>query len=392
MAKERLHVGVAGPASPRLFAADLGLPASVLPEGLGGTPVNHLIRAWLEAGHRVSLATLDRSHTAAEPAIFRGERLTIAVGPYRASRRARDAFRVERDSIAMSLRDARPQAISAHWSYEFALGAIESGVPTMVTVRDVPQEIFRLQPTPYRLVRWQLHRRAMERAARVVFNSPYTKARLRHRRSEGATVLPNAIPDDQWKLPDRALPVRGAPYFISVNNGFGVRKNVRRLLEAFGLVLRAVPMARLRLVGQGFGPGEAAEQWARSHALADGVELLGERTNDETVDLIRQADVLVHPSLEESFGYTLIEAASVGTPVIGGRESGAVPWVLEGGNCGVLVDVTKAEDIAVAMGRLIDEPDRWQGLREHAFSSGRARFSASKVAAAYVQELKAIVR
>ena len=58
-----LHVGVAGPASPQMFADDLAVAVDALPVGLGGTPVNHLVRAWLDLGHRVTLATLDRSIT-----------------------------------------------------------------------------------------------------------------------------------------------------------------------------------------------------------------------------------------------------------------------------------------------------------------------------------------
>ena len=102
--------------------------------------------------------------------------------------------------------------------------------------------------------------------------------------------------------------------------------------------------------------------------------------------------MLVHPSLEESFGYTLIEAASVGTPVIAGRASGAVPWVLAEGESGVLVDVTNAEAIAKAMTSLISEPQMWQCLRERAFVTGKARFSTSSVAKMYVSELRTISR
>ena len=261
----------------------------------------------------------------------------------------------------------------------------------MVTVRDVPRAIFRMQPTPYRLVRWSMHRRVMRRAKRVVFNSPYTRDRLRHPRSRGAAVLPNAIPDARWTLPDRPPPDTRAPRFISVNNGFGRWKNVGRLLEAFALARHRVGGARLVLVGQGFGCNEAAMTWARGRGLLAGVEFVGERGNSDTLDLIRGADVLVHPSLEESFGYTLIEAASVGTPVVAGRASGAVPWVLGNGDSGVLVDVTSAGEIAEAMVHLAVDPEKWTRLRAHAFSSCRARFSSSEVAKAYVTELEAML-
>jgi L-malate glycosyltransferase len=43
----------------------------------------------------------------------------------------------------------------------------------------------------------------------------------------------------------------------------------------------------------------------------------------------------------------LIEAMSMGIPVIGGRDSGGVPWTL--GDGGLLVDVTSPKAIAAAM-------------------------------------------
>ena len=60
--------------------------------------------------------------------------------------------------LAIDPRD--PDIVHAHWTYEFALGAIESRVPTVVTAHDAPLSILRLNPTPYRLARtvmaWQV--------------------------------------------------------------------------------------------------------------------------------------------------------------------------------------------------------------------------------------------
>ena len=62
-----------------------------------------------------------------------------------------------------------------------------------------------------------------------------------------------------------------------------------------------------------------------------------------------QIDVLVHPSLEEAFGIAVADAMALGIPVIGGLNSGAVPWLLGEGTCGMLCDVCCAEKMAAAM-------------------------------------------
>jgi L-malate glycosyltransferase len=387
---ERFHIGVAGPITLRQFTSDLDVAPHQVPRGLGGTPVNHLLRAWLDQGYRVTLATLDPSVPVGEAVTLQGPRLTVVVGAYRSKHRARDSFRLERTALRDALTRHRPDAITAHWSYEFALGAIESGLPTAVTVHDVPKVIFRLQPTPYRLMRWAMHRRAMALARRIVFNSPYTRDHLGHPRSAGSEVLPNALPDANWKLMERRLPDPTQPLFVSVNNGFGRLKNVHNLIRAFNLVRVALPGARLQLIGSGFEVGGSADAWATKNGAGSGITFLGTLDYATTMARVRSADILVHPSLEESFGYTLIEAASVGTPVIGGVASGAVPWVLDGGNCGVLVDVESPQAVAAGMLSLATDPNQWQAIRTRALESGRRRFSASVVAAAYVRLLRGI--
>lgn len=388
--RDSFHIGVAGPCSPQAFAVDLQVSPCVLPQGLGGTPVNHLVRALLDLGLRVTVATLDRSVQLGDELRYSGPLLSLAIGPYRGRHRARDRFKVERQAIRNLMVEASPTAITAHWSYEFALGAIESEIPTMVTVRDVPREILRHQPSAYRLVRWLMHRETMTRATSIAYNSEYTRNQVRHPRSQGALILPNALPEAMWKLGSRDPPSSSSPVFVSVNNGFGRLKNLRSLLRAFADLRKQVRGARLSLIGKGSEPDGPAAAWARKSKCAEGVEYLGTLSYGDTLDAIRASDVLVHPSLEESFGYTLIEAASVGTPVIAGKDSGAVPWVLDYGAQGLLVDVRSPTAIAEAMLSLVSDVATWSELRKRAFQRGRARFSATAVAKRYVDALREI--
>jgi glycosyltransferase involved in cell wall biosynthesis len=71
--------------------------------------------------------------------------------------------------------------------------------------------------------------------------------------------------------------------------------------------------------------------------------------------LAEGVDVLVHPSREESQCMVVIEAMAMGLPVIAGKCSGAIPWVLAGGKAGMLVDVTSAKAIARAMQAMIED-------------------------------------
>ena len=347
----------------------------------------------MSMGFHVTLATLCDSVQPNEMRVFSGPRFDLLVGHYRPRHRARDRFRSERDAIRQALDSARPDVATAHWSYEYALGAIDSGVPTLVTVHDVPRVVTRLQPTPYRLMRWWMHRETMARASLVVFNSPYTRDQVNHHRWRAADVVPNALPSASWTAGLKAAsgPDSVSPVFVSVNNGFGRLKNVRTLVESFALVKAALPGATLRLVGSGYERGGPAEAWATRASLSAGLQFMGPLEYSTVLRVVEDADIMIHPSLEESFGMTLVEAISVGTPVIGGERSGAVPWVLHEGRAGLLVDVRSPKSIAGAMMRLSQDGDLWRSLRSTAHALCKERFSMDRVALKYVRLLEGLL-
>jgi glycosyltransferase involved in cell wall biosynthesis len=70
----------------------------------------------------------------------------------------------------------------------------------------------------------------------------------------------------------------------------------------------------------------------------------------------------VAPTLEESFGMTVLEAMARSVPVVGGHSSGAVPWLLDFGRAGELTDVRRPERIADTVVTLAGNPRHRQRL------------------------------
>ncbi len=378
-----LHIAVAGPARLEALAPLLDDP---VPAGLsspaGGTPVTQLSAAYLRAGHQVSLLTL--ADPVVDPIVLRGPGLTVHIGTYRPARRARDAFAAERGAIVDAARASRADVIHAHWTYEFALGALASGTPTIVTARDWAPTILRLQPHPYRVVRLGMSRAALRRASHVTATSPYLRDRVGRWARGEVTLVPNAL-DDAHVVNDAPRPSEtDEPVIVSINNGWDRRKNVATLLEAFAEVGRRVPGASLVLIGTPYGAGEAAEAWARDRGLGARVEFAGRLPHADAMERLAAADLLVHPSREESFGMTLVEAMARGTPVVAGRDSGAVPWVCAEGRAGALTDVGDAGALATTMVRLLEDPPRRAALAEAGLANVRHRFTLSRVVDQYV--------
>jgi L-malate glycosyltransferase len=381
MPRRSPHIALCGPVTTSALAEFLDTDTAAAPAGLGGMPLCSVARGLLKNRLQVTICSLDPS--VQHPVTLRGELLTLRYGPFRERRHMRDGMRLERTAIRDLLRESRPDLVNAHWTYEYALGALASGYPTLVTAHDWGPAIVRYAPIPYWFARQPMYVWAVHRADALSAVSPYLCRRIARFTGRHVNLTPNAL-DPSWYVEGPRTLNQDCPVVTSINAGFTARKNVSPLLQAMPLVREAAPSCRLTLVGSDFEPGGVAWQWAHSRGLADGVDFLGPLTSAGVRGVLTKTDVLVHPSREEAFGMTLIEAMACGTPMVGGLRSGAVPWVLDGGRAGVLTDVRSPDSIAASVAALITTPELWQRYSLAGFRHVRTTFSLERIVDAYL--------
>ena len=160
----------------------------------------------------------------------------------------------------------------------------------------------------------------------------------------------------QYHLPDR--------YFLYVGQVYPP-KNVGRLLQAYA---RIGPARGVYLVMAG------EHRWLseRELALVDKLNLrdwiiqTGWIESDTLPAFYHQAEALALPSLYESFGIPLIEAMSMGCPVVTANQFGTRE-LAEG--VGILVDPEDVASIASGLEEVLDDPSRRQRMIE----AGRRR-------------------
>ena len=87
--------------------------------------------------------------------------------------------------------------------------------------------------------------------------------------------------------------------------------------------------------------------------LARELNLSGQR--QDVSEILKDVDVVVHPSLTEGLSNVILEAMGAGIPVVATRVGGN-PELVEDGRTGFLIPVANAVDIASAVGRLLDQP------------------------------------
>ena len=157
-----------------------------------------------------------------------------------------------------------------------------------------------------------------------------------------------------------------APYVLFVGTTHP-RKNLTRLLEAFGIARRRASLPhRLVLVGDaGFGHDDVRARVAQI-GLADEVVLPGYVADDDLPALYRAADALAFPTIFEGFGLPVVEAFAAGCPVLTSTTS-CLPEVA--GDAAVLVDPDSTDAVADGLERLLTDA----ALRQRLAGLGRAR-------------------
>lgn len=403
-----MRIGIAGPLATADMAHLLEEDISALPgEMKGATLLVSLIEALLREGHEVVAFTTEPALTPARhtKVIARGRNFAVhyvprrryAIRPDRGSRgRMLDLFALERHALTDAMKAARPDIIHAHWTYEFAAAALDSGIPSLVTCHDSPWAILKIQRDLYRLGRYWMARSVLRRARHLTVVSPYLIDELRSLARAPLHVVPNPLPDGVFSSGG----IRSArdynqhpPQIAMLLNGWSARKNPEAGLRAMRLIRAIHPDATMHLYGPGYGQGEQAQRWANEQQLADGLVFHGWTPYTQTMRELAGMDLLLHPAIEESFGMTIAEAMAQGLPVVAGERSGAVPWVLGGHGCGgELVDVRSPEAIAQAVLSILSDPALYARYSAQGHERAIHNFSASSVARAYLEHYRRVLK
>jgi glycosyltransferase involved in cell wall biosynthesis len=220
-------------------------------------------------------------------------------------------------------------------------------------------------PTMTRLRLNWLHRIAIRRASRILCVSEHTAHQLQHEMNvspDRLTLAPHGVGSEfcpsSRKEAQQAVKRKfniDLPFVLYMGKVQRL-KNIARLIEAFhSFRQNRCPNMKLVLAGkilhEPFSlPGSG---------LDDSIIRLGHVSAADVPDLYRAAEMLVLPSLFESFGMPTIEAMGCGTPVITSN-AGALPEIC--GDAAFLVNPYSVDDIAKAMDSVFHDPQLRESL------------------------------
>ena len=299
------------------------------------------LREWRDAIDAVEVATM---WTAGFP-----EPLTFSLRALRALRRHRAEFDVVHDNQTLGYG---------------LLGIRSLGLPLVTTIHHPISVDRRLELAAAEgrrrltLRRWYGFVRMQARVARRL--DPI----LTVSRSSAADIARDfGVPSDRMRIvplgvDTRYFRPRGAPRepgrVVTIASADAALKGVPTLLRAIAK-LATERDVRLTVVGRLTGGG-ATERLIGELSLGDRVDFVSGIDDDALGALLARAEVAVVPSLYEGFSLPAVEAMACATPLVVSR-AGALPEVVGADDeCARLITPGDPEELAAALGALLDDP------------------------------------
>jgi N-acetyl-alpha-D-glucosaminyl L-malate synthase BshA len=202
----------------------------------------------------------------------------------------------------------------------------------------------------------------------------------------GIEVIYNFIDAEYYqRQPNEAVRHSLAPRGEKIIVHVSTFRPVKRITDCIEILARIVEShcAPVKLVMCGDGPERLeAESLAGRLGVSDSVLFVGKQPQRQIRDYLAVGDLLLLPSLTESFGLAALEAMACEVPVVATRVGG-LPEVVEEGGCGYLLDVGDIDGMSRAAVRILSDDTERRRLGRRGREIALSRFTSEKIIAQY---------
>ncbi len=289
-----------------------------------------------------------------------------------------DHFRTDIDHIRKAIQYENCDVYHAHWCYEYAMACLLAyPEKTLITLHDWPDIVCPAIGNYYWRKKNRLGNQVLERGQNFTAVSPYIGTMLERKHpGKQIRIVPNFMEETEWKqLRSLRKEECGLIRFLGVNNGFNDIKNTKVAITAFAKLYEERKDICLDLYGDDYEECGSAYRWAKEqHLDVTGIHFHGRAPRDVIYQAFVNADILIHTSIEESFGLIYLEAMASRTVIVAGEQSGATSWVLGPDLARGLTDIRDIQSVFERIKALAEDSETRVQLQECGLRNMQTRF------------------
>jgi glycosyltransferase involved in cell wall biosynthesis len=259
------------------------------------------------------------------------------------------------------------------------MSAVFSGYPNVLTIHGNMRRIAKVQRHAYNWLAARLESLALPRSLGTVCLTSHTQRHVRDL-ARRTWIVPNAVDPSFFDI--AAQPDLSVPRVLCVGTVCRL-KNQLGLIHALDDIAQSFKFKLLFLGGADqadsyFGEFRTAvrdREWCEYAGFADRETLKSQ---------LRQAALLVLPSLEENCPMVILEAMASGVPVVGARVGG-IPDLIEEDKTGFFCDPLDPVSTRSAVEAALGDPPRLAVIAKTAKYRARERFHPSVIARRHLE-------
>jgi glycosyltransferase involved in cell wall biosynthesis len=282
------------------------------------------------------------------------------------------------------LKEIQPEIVHGQGTeMDCGISAVLSGFPNVLTIHGNMRLIAlvnRSKPFSFQWLAARLERLTLPRSDGVVCITHYTQQAVMDL-AQRAWVVPNAVDASFFDV--NARPATETPARLLCVGVVCVRKNQNAFIRALD-ALAGKYKFELRFCG---GASESAPYDREFFSLVKARPWCvygGSASRQELKSLLRQATMLVLPSLEDNCPMTVLEAMAAGVPVVAARVGG-LPDLIEDGKTGFFCDPLDPASMAAAIEKVLVHPFAAAEVARQANQCARVRFHPEVIARVHLQ-------
>ncbi len=266
--------------------------------------------------------------------------------------------------LRRAIRQINPDFIHAQSQDRYALAAIRSGIPMVMSIHGLffKQSELLEGSAIGRYVRkflWnRIERYCIRRAPSVIVMNEYVGAVARKLARGDVHFVHNPINDAYFLESGIRMnkdPSTGNTVLFA--GMISKRKYLEKLLEVASLVIDRNPNVRFRVAGKAQDKQYYREivQLSKKLGIAERVDFLGFIPETELIEEYKGADLFVLTSKEDTSPMAVAQAMAAGLPVVASR-IGGIPELIEDGVTGFLGDNDRPEGLARSILEILQDP------------------------------------